>query len=294
MDRTILIADDSSTIRRIVEHTFAECDVRVLVASDGLEAVETARRECLDLALIDVLMPRMTGYEVAEILGRDAATASVPVILLSGAFEPFDEERAESCGAVGSLSKPFEGQALVARVEEIFARHPPARRVTIERKPVMQGAEPRDANPLGELEAPAARMRSVTDAKDEPLEDAALLDSLPAIEVSADEEQLLTRELPAGPAHPSFEDIRAPLPGDIDFGLGESAFAPLPAAGRRSFADAGAMDSETLRSLARERVGELAPEIIREVAWEALPDLLERLIKESAPRSGDEPGDAKS
>jgi CheY-like chemotaxis protein len=120
MTRTILLADDSVTIRKVVELTFGDTDIHVEAVGSGWEAL--ARLDALkpDLVLADVAMPGPTGYEICRHI--KASSRPVPVLLLAGTFEPFDGERARACGADGHLVKPFESRTLVSRVEDLLAR----------------------------------------------------------------------------------------------------------------------------------------------------------------------------
>lgn len=122
--KTILLADDSITIQKVVELTFSDGDYRVFCAGNGAQALRKAAEVKPDIALVDVVMPEKNGYEVCAALKQDPRTASVPVLLLVGTFEPFDARRAEQAGASGHLTKPFESHALVARVEELLAQGP--------------------------------------------------------------------------------------------------------------------------------------------------------------------------
>ncbi|MEZ4291602.1 MAG: response regulator [Myxococcota bacterium] len=72
------------------------------------------------MVLADVVMPGLSGYEVCEAIKREPALAHVPVLLLTGTFEAFDEARATQAGANGHITKPFEAQALVQRVTEVM------------------------------------------------------------------------------------------------------------------------------------------------------------------------------
>jgi CheY-like chemotaxis protein len=119
--KTILLADDSITIQKVVELTFSDGDYRVLCVSNGAQALRKITEARPDIALLDVIMPEKNGYEVCEAMKADPATAGIPVLLLTGTFEPFDRQRAEAAGAEGHLTKPFESHALVARVEELIA-----------------------------------------------------------------------------------------------------------------------------------------------------------------------------
>jgi CheY-like chemotaxis protein len=118
MARTILLADDSPTIRKIVELTFGDSEIRVVAVASGQEAMERLDSVEPDLVLADVVMPAPTGYDICESV--KSSSRPVPVLLLAGSFEPFDHDRAEKCGADGHLVKPFESQALQERVASLL------------------------------------------------------------------------------------------------------------------------------------------------------------------------------
>lgn len=122
MPKTLLLADDSVTIQKVVGISFANEDVVLLTVDNGDDAVTRAREARPDLVLADVMMPGKDGYEVCETLKADPELRHVPVLLLSGTFEPFDEERARRVGADGHITKPFEAQSLVDQVNALLAR----------------------------------------------------------------------------------------------------------------------------------------------------------------------------
>lgn len=126
MPHKLLLADDSVTIQRVIELTFADEDVQVLVAGNGRQAIERMQAERPDIVLADVGMPERDGYEVAAFIKGNPQLASIPVILLTGAFEPLDEGRARSVGCDGVLVKPFEPQLVINRVRELLERRAPA------------------------------------------------------------------------------------------------------------------------------------------------------------------------
>jgi CheY-like chemotaxis protein len=122
--KTILLADDSITIQKVVELTFSEADYRVVCVSSGGQALKKMAEVRPDVVLLDVIMPEKNGYDVCEQLKRNPATSGIPVLLLTGTFEPFDRKRAEAAGANGHITKPFESQVLVSKVEELIAATP--------------------------------------------------------------------------------------------------------------------------------------------------------------------------
>lgn len=124
MAHILLLAEPSLTIQRVVQLTFANEDIDVIVASDGAEAVEQAERVRPSIVLADVALPRKTGYEVAAHFKRHPRFAGVPVVLLSGAFERADPARAAECGCDLVLNKPFEPKHLLAHVKELLRGAP--------------------------------------------------------------------------------------------------------------------------------------------------------------------------
>jgi CheY-like chemotaxis protein len=120
MRKKLLLADDSITIQKVVELTFPSDEFEVVTAGNGRLAVDKAMAFLPDIVLCDVIMPQLDGYQVCEALRGSPQLAKVPILLLNGAFEPYDAERARSVGALGNVSKPFDPPALVARVKEIL------------------------------------------------------------------------------------------------------------------------------------------------------------------------------
>jgi CheY-like chemotaxis protein len=120
--KKILLADDSLTIQKVVELTFSDGEYELLCVSNGQLALDRAAEQAPDLILADVVMPEKNGYEVCDAIKSNPATARIPVVLLSGTFEPFDRERAERLGCDAIVSKPFDSQQLLRQVEALLAR----------------------------------------------------------------------------------------------------------------------------------------------------------------------------
>ncbi len=118
----LLLADDSVTIRKVVELTFADEGVEVFAVGDGDAAMLKFVEIQPDIVLVDVEMPGPNGYQICEMIKQDEATQHIPVLLLVGSFEPFDQDLAERSGADGFLTKPFHSiRDLVARVSDLLA-----------------------------------------------------------------------------------------------------------------------------------------------------------------------------
>ncbi len=121
MGPKLLLADDSVTIQRVIELTFADEDIDVQVVGDGVQAIDQIRANTPDIVLADTSMPEKDGYDVAAFVKNDPTLARIPVVLLTGAFEPLDAARAETVGSDGVLVKPFEPQQVIGKVRELLA-----------------------------------------------------------------------------------------------------------------------------------------------------------------------------
>jgi CheY-like chemotaxis protein len=219
MAKTILLADDSITIRKVVELTFGDTDIRVESVGSGEEALEQIRAIAPDLVLADVAMPAPSGYDICRHV--KASDRPVPVLLLAGTFEPFDTDRARECGADGHVVKPFESSTLIDRVESLL----------------------HDA-----AEAPAVEVdeRAAEMDLDEALETLAGEPSNEAGDASAEPVPPHEADAPAAEAPPEEPGLR---PAEID-------------------------------AIARAVVERLSAEVLREIAWEVVPDLAETIIRE--------------
>jgi CheY-like chemotaxis protein len=122
LGKKILLADDSITIQKVIELTFSDEDFEVVTVGNGRLAIERLPEARPDLVLCDIIMPEKDGYEVCDFIKKNPALSHIPVLLLTGAFEPFDQERATRVGCDGFLAKPFEPQTLIAKVKELLAQ----------------------------------------------------------------------------------------------------------------------------------------------------------------------------
>ena len=177
MPHKLLLADDSVTIQRVIELTFADEDVQVKAVSTGQQAIDAVTADPPDIVLADVGMPERDGYEVAAYIKGRADLAHIPVLLLTGAFEPVDEARAAAARCEGVLAKPFEPQMLISRVKELLPK-PGVRAWSPEEAP-LQDPPPGTADFETVAPAPAGEEETALDMH-------ALLDSQPGRSPEAD------------------------------------------------------------------------------------------------------------
>jgi CheY-like chemotaxis protein len=120
MTARILVADDSVTMQKVVELTFSKEDFVLVQARSGEEAIRKAKEVGPDLVLLDLVMPDKNGYEVCAALRAEPGLRAVPIILLTGTFEPFDKEQGVRAGANDFVTKPFESQVLIGKVKQLL------------------------------------------------------------------------------------------------------------------------------------------------------------------------------
>src|SRR5437763_1805310 len=121
MPKRILLADDSITIQKVVELTFSDGDYEVTAVNNGAKAIAKLAEMRPDVILSDIIMPEKNGYEVCEYVKSHPEFRTIPVILLTGTFEPFDPDRADKAGCDAVVTKPFESQSLIHKVEELIS-----------------------------------------------------------------------------------------------------------------------------------------------------------------------------
>ncbi|HET7568019.1 MAG TPA: response regulator [Gaiellaceae bacterium] len=118
----MLVVDDESAIRTICRINLEAAGMAVAEAADGAEALARARGEAPSLVLLDVMMPRVDGWEVAAELAADPATREIPIVFLSARAGVEDRRQAQLAGAVGYIVKPFDPLVLGDTLASVLAR----------------------------------------------------------------------------------------------------------------------------------------------------------------------------
>jgi CheY-like chemotaxis protein len=154
MSIKILLADDSLTIQKVVELTFSDAETRLMAVGSGDKAVQALDEFQPDIVLADVVMPGLTGYDVCEAVKQRPGGAFVPVVLLTGTFEPFDRARADRVGSDAIVTKPFDSHALQGLVRELVAKGGAAREAAAAAPPPAPEPPPPPAFTLSDLDTP--------------------------------------------------------------------------------------------------------------------------------------------
>ncbi len=120
MAKKILVVDDERHIVRLVEVNLQRAGYDIVTAYDGVEALEKVQSEHPDMIVLDVMMPRMDGFEVLQNLQANPATADIPVIMLTAKAQDADIFKGWQSGVSSYLTKPFNPRELLTFVERIF------------------------------------------------------------------------------------------------------------------------------------------------------------------------------
>ncbi len=121
--RTLLLADDDEQLQHALKLRFESAGFRVIVARDGVEALRRTREEQPHLVILDLMLPRMTGYDVCRLLKFDQKFHHIPIMLFSARARQEDVETGYAVGADAYVTKPCDGRGLIAKAEELLAKH---------------------------------------------------------------------------------------------------------------------------------------------------------------------------
>ena len=183
--RKLLLADDSATIQKVIDLTFADEGVQVLAVSNGQEAIDKLLDFAPDIVLADVFMPSPDGYEVCRYVKTNEKLKHIPVMLLVGSFEPFDEAEARRVGADDILTKPFSSiRRLIDRVGALVSSPPAEKEASTAELPKTE--EPAEEPRLSTQEL------ELTTADTIPLPDDMVVDNLPRVDAPINESVSVT------------------------------------------------------------------------------------------------------
>ncbi|MCX5700523.1 MAG: response regulator [Candidatus Omnitrophica bacterium] len=120
MPKKVLIVDDSPTVVEIMKASLGPEGYGIIVAADGQEGLEKARKEKPDLIILDLMLPKLDGYKVCRMLKFDEKYKYIPIIMLTGRGQESDKKLGGEVGADAYITKPFEPAALLAKIKELI------------------------------------------------------------------------------------------------------------------------------------------------------------------------------
>jgi CheY-like chemotaxis protein len=289
----ILVADDSATMRRVLEMTFAGEDATVHTVDGAEAALAKAAELNPDIVFADASLPGVDGYELARRIKQNPQLAKTAVIVLASQQAPYDEAKGRSAGVDDHVSKPFDTQGLIDRVGQVLARTravptgaeaaPKAAAAPAARPAppaVAQPAQAAAAGAGGAVRLPQGGTRMGMGAPPPPAQPVAVAKPaaapMPAVRPNAP---------PLAPVPTAQKQVAA-----APIAARPAAAAPAPAASAASAVAVATQDLGTKLAhlgLTREQVEgvlALSREVIEQVVWEVVPDLAEQLIKEEIKR----------
>ena len=288
MSRTILLADDSLTIQKVVELTFADTEYEVVAVSSGDELLQRLPETRPDLVICDVIMPGRDGYDVCKEIKSSSEFLHLPVILLTGTFEPFDRDRAIAVGCSEIITKPFEAKKLVDAVERLTATPaapPPSaaedfaamieteevEAISLDDEPVLDEEPFIDA---GTEDEPFPSENEIVEER--PL-DGADIDS--SLTTPIDVEAVMAQHQPEVVEEPMVENVEEP-PNDAPDDADTQDFGDKPPAQQAPEEVSGiGLSDEDIDRIAR-RLLELSTDRIEHIAWDVIPDMAEVVVRE--------------
>ena len=248
MSRQILLADDSLTIQKVVELTFMEGDYEITAVSNGDDALGKLADLRPDVVIADVHMPGADGYEICR--SSKQSYPEVPVLLLVGTFEPFEEDAAADAGADAHLKKPFDSQELMKLVESLVGDGTDGHAVADD---MSFG----DLEEVSKTEIGAADLQTVQ-MESEPIDLSQAAEN-EVVENFGENPPVEISEM--GEAEDKFESNTDASPGmtaESNKGLSE----------------------QDVERIARRVVELIGDQVVREISWDVIPDLAEVVIKD--------------
>lgn len=248
----ILVAEDSATMRKVVQMAFAGEDAEILAVSEGALALERVREFQPDVILADASMTGMDGYELARAIKSDPEIARTPVILLASQHHPYDEQRAAETGVDDHLVKPFDSQVAIDMVHGLTKPGASLRPASIPAMPIAAGS----------VESPSGSI---------PIEIESVPPSLQPAPASA------VPSIPKPPSAPS--PLSAPVEPPPVEEQWQAAPAPVNGGEVLDRLVAMGLTAEQIEGVLR-----ISAEVVERVVWEVVPDLAETLIREEIDR----------
>jgi CheY-like chemotaxis protein len=256
MRQTILLADDSPTIQRLVNQTFADTRFDIVTVNNGDAAIRKFDEIQPDVVLADIYMPGKNGYEVCAHVRGHATLSGTPVILLVGAFDAFDEAIANRAGAAAHITKPFEPRALV---ELVTSRAPATTRT---RKPATED-QPVKAEPEISQSEPVNTMAAAVPVQ-------ILETATPSVPAEKPAEKKIERPVETASNSSVISDN-----ADI---LGLANLFPPNATTQES--TAARLSEEEIDRIADRVIRKLSAQAVESIAWDVVPDIAVKVLRD--------------
>jgi len=277
MPKKLLVADDSVTIQKVVGLTFAGEDVVIESVANGDLAIEKVKEFMPDIVLADVFMPGRNGYEVCAAIKEDPELSKIPVILLVGTFEPFDEVEASRVKCDGFLTKPFDTSELLQIVRSLVGDEPTMRIPDESEKAGDFAEEVRvqeiASNQIAEPLQPAPTLRLVSNRTRE-----SFLGANRVLDLFGPDNNV--------PIYAPTPALTAQVTGTIFETVAGATVAAKAEFLPHTAVSAAELSEETLNAIVERVVRRMSQDVVREVAWEVVPEMSEAIIRQCLEEKG--------
>lgn len=122
MAKRILVVDDEARIVTVIQKRLESAGYEVITAMDGTEALTKARAENPDLIVLDLILPKLNGYQVCSILKRDSFYKQIPILMLTARSQERDIDEGMRVGADAYMTKPFKNDILLGQIEQLLTK----------------------------------------------------------------------------------------------------------------------------------------------------------------------------
>jgi len=281
---TILVADDSATMRSVLEMTFAGEDARVVAVDTGDEAIAKAREIKPDVVFADLSLQGADGYEIARSIKSQPALASTAVIVMASQFTPYDEQKGKACGVDDHIIKPFDTQAVINRVTQVLTRPRAAAAGGAQVGPPPPPPVARPAPPPPPSAAAKSPLKSTIAFGAAPVQPRQIAVGAPAASAARPAAAVASPSAAAAVASPARSAPSSHGGTDAVSGIvtQPSSAAASATSGNGEMAQRLAGLGLTAEQV--EGVLKLSREVIERVVWEVVPDLAEVIIREEIKR----------
>lgn len=315
MSKKILVADDSVVIQKSIGITFAQEDFEVKFVSNGEDALTSCPEFQPNIILADVTMPKLGGVDLTKKLKSSPDTQNIPVLLLAGARDDMNTEKAQSCGANDVVQKPFDSNELLQKVNSVMGHSAPAAAVGSP-EPVAAPAVEAPESDFGAMDDIQLDVEIPADTPNEEAHTSGFtpfsMDQEPSIDLSempsdalgsdtvnptdTPQEDVLKTEVhykddPAPAAEeagiefsmdvtPDLEANDMPAPSTPEPSVAEPEPSAAPTSAEVPVGAQVQLSDDQIENI----VTRVFQNVIERIAWEVVPDLAERIIREEIQR----------
>ncbi len=282
MGHKLFLADDSITIQKVVELILAEEGFDIKTANNGEEALAAIPTFMPDIILADIEMPKINGYQLCEKIKENPITSKIPVILLTGAFEPIDEDLAKQVHADDYIVKPFESQELINKINaaiSVKTVEEEAKVLEVTKESEAEFAEVIDEEDLWAMEEIsedveakewAVKAEETEEAISEEFLEVAEEPHLEAIPVEKESKPIETEKIEPVKVTTGIPEIEVPLKDELIKIFEQTVHERI----------SKVISSLDLKELILPSLIPVLRDSIEKILWEVAPDLVERMLKE--------------